>query len=409
VLDAEAPVTVSLTPVLADQLQSAEVAQRFPRFLRGVRRTTHRLDAEEARARGDEAVAAELERAAGDYERALERYEAIGGDLVGALGAAWTSAATHAVLPLVATDAGVRLQVRTGIAAHRRRAGTWGGGLWLPECAHASWLDPLLAGEGVHAVCVELTGVLDDPLRPLRSRAGVTLVPLDRAVIELVWSDAGYPSKPAYRDSHALTTHWHRPWANDGAVYDPGRALEQARADAAHFVARVGERLAGGGLCVCALDTELLGHWWHEGIAWLGFVLEEAAARGVALAPLDDALTRHEPAPLERELPPTSWGVGRDLRTWDAPDVAELAWTARRAELDVVAAGREVPLRAVRELLALQSSDWAFHVTRRYAPSYGRERARAHARGVADALAGADEPALRDLAPWASPAPLLEP
>src|SRR3954469_22437245 len=52
VLEQEPPVTVSVTPVLADQLQSADVAERFPAFLRGVRRVTHRLDAEEARERG---------------------------------------------------------------------------------------------------------------------------------------------------------------------------------------------------------------------------------------------------------------------------------------------------------------------------------------------------------------------
>src|SRR5206468_1970097 len=71
--------------------------------------------------------------------------------------AASTSAATHAVLPLLATDAGIRLQVRTGIDAHRRRAGGWEGGFWLPECGYAPWLDPLLGQEGVRAVCVDLT------------------------------------------------------------------------------------------------------------------------------------------------------------------------------------------------------------------------------------------------------------
>ena len=62
----------------------------------------------------------------------------------------WTSAATHAVLPLLATDAGVRLQVETGIASHRERFGAWDGGFWLPECAHAPWLDELLEEAGVH-------------------------------------------------------------------------------------------------------------------------------------------------------------------------------------------------------------------------------------------------------------------
>ena len=64
------------------------------------------------------------------------------------------------MLPLLATEAGVRLQLGAGIAAHRARFGHWGGGLWLPECAHAPWLDPLLEEAGVHATCVDLTDVL---------------------------------------------------------------------------------------------------------------------------------------------------------------------------------------------------------------------------------------------------------
>ena len=52
------------------------------------------------------------------------------------------------MLPLLATDAGVALQVQTGIASHRRRFGDWEGGFWLPECAHAPWLDPLLEEAG---------------------------------------------------------------------------------------------------------------------------------------------------------------------------------------------------------------------------------------------------------------------
>ena len=73
-----------------------------------------------------------------------------GGDLLGALAphAQWTSSATHAILPLLATDAGVRAQVQTGVDAHRRRFGAdrWRGGFWLPECAYAPWLERALAG-----------------------------------------------------------------------------------------------------------------------------------------------------------------------------------------------------------------------------------------------------------------------
>jgi 1,4-alpha-glucan branching enzyme len=405
-----APLTVSVTPVLCDQLEAPGVPERFRAFLTDMRRTTHALDAEGSRATGRGDLADEIERAAGDYERALAAFDAIDGDLAGALApyAAWTSSATHAVLPLLATTAGIRLQMRTGIAAHRKRFGAWRGGFWLPECAHAPWLDGLLEESGVHATCVDLTDVFGRGdarhLRPLGTEAGPILVPIDREVIELVWHDQGYPSHGVYRDYHHHTTHHHKPWANDGSVYDRERALEQARADARAFVAHARERVARGGLCVCALDTELLGHWWYEGIDWLRFVVEEA---GDLLVHLDDALDDTTPAP--GELPVTTWGTPRDLSTWSGPAVADMAFDARAAELRVVASGGAAGTRALRELLALQASDWAFLAAREAAGPYARERHEGHLAAFEAALAAGDDGPVRNIAPAVSPAPLLAP
>ncbi|MBW3652279.1 MAG: DUF1957 domain-containing protein [Actinobacteria bacterium] len=411
------PITLSLTPVLCDQLEAPGALERCAAFLRGTRIETHRRDSEAAAA--DRRVVAALEHSAARYAWARERLAALEGDLLGALGrhVCWTSSATHAVLPLLATNAGIRLQLRAGIDAHRRRfgSGAWRGGFWLPECAHAPWLDPLLEEVGVRAVCVDLTDVLsaDEQLRPLRSPAGPLLVPIDRATIELVWSDRGYPADARYRDYHAFTRYRHRAWSNDGSPYDPARAAVAAREHAADFVARVRERLAGGGLCVFAVDTELLGDWWHEGPLWLAAVIEQAAARGLQIARLDDALTRHEAAAAPADLPVTTWGARRDLSTWSAPPVARMAWSARDAELRAVAAARTgaTDARAARELLALQSSDWAFLVSRDLAEPYGRERAAAHRRALDAALAapGMHDASVRSLAPQASPAQLSEP
>jgi 1,4-alpha-glucan branching enzyme len=402
---APAPLTVSITPVLADQLAAPGIGERFRAFCRDLRVRSHGLDADAA---DDPAVAAELRRATAQYADAADAFDRRGGDVLGALAphVSWTSSATHAVLPLLATRAGVRLQVRTGVHAFRDRFGdSWRGGFWLPECAHAPWLDALLEEAGVHATCVDLTDVLepDAHLRPLRSAAGPLLVPIDRQTIELVWSDGAYPAAAAYRDSHRLTRYHHKPWANDGAVYDPARAAEQVAADAAHFVARVRERTAGGGLCVCALDTELLGHWWHEGVQWLEAVLAEAARQGLELAALDDALEAVQPVPAPAELPVTSWGTPRDLWTWSGPQVADLAVAARRAELDVLAGGRRVGARALRELLALQSSDWAFLVSRAQAGPYPRERFDGHLAALRDALDAGDDGPVRSLAPGVLP------
>jgi 1,4-alpha-glucan branching enzyme len=110
--------------------------------------------------------------------------------------------------------------------------------------------------------------------------------------------------------------------------------------------------------------------------------------------------------------------------------VAELVVAARRGELELVAAasraragaagGGDAPApaleRAARELLALQSSDWAFLETRALAADYPLTRARAHARELVAALAaavadsGAElDPGLRNLAPELDLRPLLAP
>jgi 1,4-alpha-glucan branching enzyme len=309
------------------------------------------------------------------------------------------------VLPLLATDTGIAFQVQTGIASHRRRFGEWRGGFWLPECAHAGWLDEPLEEAGVAATCVELTNLLGlgDPrhLRPLQTEAGPVLWPVDRQTMALVWSEQGYPSAAAYRSYHAKTPRHHRVWRNDGAPYDPEAAAALATGHAAQFISSATERVRDGGVCVCALDTELLGHWWHEGVRWLGAVLDEAGRQGLALTTLDDALERHEPAPAPADLDVSTWGEGGDLRTWSGPAVADLAWRARTAELRAVSLTRRPPDRALRELLALQASDWAFQVSRQTAGDYPRQRAQAHAETLEAALAGEGEldPALANLAP----------
>ncbi len=427
-LDAGAPLTVSLTPVLCDQLEADGIGERFRAFIGQTRRTIHADDVAGLREAGHEALARELQRAwESDYEQALQRFDARRGDLLAAFAphAQWTSAATHAVLPLLASDAGARLQVRSGVASHRRRFAqriAWRGGFWLPECAHARWLEPILAAAGARATCVELTARFGvgarEHLQPLLGDAGVVLVPIDRATMSLVWSDDGYPAAGVYRDYHRHTHGHNKPWANDGSPYDHALACAQAREHAVDFVARTSARLrgaggglAGGGLVVCALDTELLGHWWYEGIVWLEAVVAECARQGLQLRRIDDALARCQPAPASWREPTGSdrvstWGAGGDLSTWSGPPVADMAFVARGAELSALAAGSGAGVSAVRELLALQASDWPFLVSRELAASYARERFAGHRRGLALALSGgvdAGVEALRNIAPDARP------
>ena len=443
-LDEGAPLTLSLTPVLCDQLEAPGVYERFAAFVEGVRRGTHEEDAAGLRAGGHEELALELERAWGDYARALDGLRARGGELLGSLArhAQWTSSATHAILPLLATDAGVRLQVRSGVAAHRARFGEhtlkgtgWRGGFWLPECAYAPWLERALEDAGVGAVCVELTNRFGlgaaEHLRPIATDSGVVLVPIDRSTISLVWSERGYPAGGAYRDYHHHTIHHHNPWNNDGRAYDHAEAQALAREHAADFVARTlarlrvanesagaggsGSPLPGGGLVVCALDTELLGHWWYEGITWLRAVVHECARQGLELVRLDDALERCQATPAsvgEEDWQASTWGEDGDLSTWSGPRAAEMAFAVRAAELEVLSSGARAGDAAVRELLALQASDWPFMVSREIAAPYARERFAGHREALARALAAgadADTAGLRNLAAHAERACLLDP
>jgi 1,4-alpha-glucan branching enzyme len=425
-----APLTLGLTPVLCDQLEtlSGPAGERLLTYLRDTRQWVHDEDATGLEQAGEVELATEVRRAAGDYLRAADAVEACGGDLIGRFASAaasgvelWTSSATHAVLPLLATRAGLDLQLATGIAGHSRRFGSWEGGLWLPECAYSPGLEEDLARHGVHAFCVDQTTALGhgsaEQLEPIVTAAGPIALPIDWQTVELIWSDrSGYPADPRYRDYHRGTVHHMRPWSNDGRAYSPALARAAIREHARDFVARAiarldayAERVDRPGVLCCAFDTELLGHWWYEGLDWLRDVFDEAATQGLALATASDAVAG---VAVQRTLGASTWGSDKDFSTWDAPRVAELAFAARTAELRTVAAatagdaGTTALERAARELLAVQASDWPFQVTRELASEYPVERVRGHLAehdaalgALADSATVLREPALRNLAP----------
>ena len=406
-------VTLSVTPVLGDQLEAPGALARCAAFLRELRPESHRRDIAAApRPRR----AAALEYSAAAYERAADALAPRRPAARLARARAWTSAATHAVLPLLATSGGVGLQLATGIAAHRAASASWGGGLWLPECAHAPWLDALLEQAGVRATCVDLTDVLGRgapaQLRPLRSPAGPLLVPIDREVLELVWSDGGYPAHGAYRDTHRLTEHRHQAWAVDGDAVRPGARRARRRGSTREdFVARAAARVRGGGVCVVALDTELLGTPLARGRRCGWRRCSPPRTRRPARRAARRPARRGRAGAGAAALHVTSWGTPRDLTTWSAPGRGRARVAAARRGAAALAAAPAIPDRALRELLALQSSDWAFliaHGTAGPIPARARGGPRGRVRRRAGGT-GAHEPALRNLAPYLAAGALAAP
>lgn len=426
VLEVARDLTMTVTPVLADQLEDVAAMARLREFLVRFRIGAAEADAAQVPAECRAACEAEL----GRYRRALELFDGAGGEPLrlfreardsGRVALA-ASAATHAVLPLLATRAGIRLQIDAGIRSHRRRFG-WDGGFWLPECAYAPGLERRLAEHGVEWFCVDQSAHAEplEALTPAATEAGPVALPIDWEAVSWLWSLDGYPSDPAHAQFAGKSLRGIRIWKVGGGAYDPAAAERAARRQASEFLAAAAARLRGfaagrgrRGLLVFAVDTELLGHWWSEGAIWLGEVLDGAAAAGIRLLTVPQALSEHEPQP--RPLAASTWGEGKDLRTWDSPAVADLAWAARRLELRLLRAlsgglHGPVALRAARELLAVQSSDWAFLDRRGEAGDYAFQRATGHAEAMLQAIESpaAVDPRMRSLAPDLSLAPLLEP
>jgi 1,4-alpha-glucan branching enzyme len=418
--------TMTVTPVLADQLEDPGARERLREFLVDLRVGAAEADMDQVPDECRAACEAELAR----YRHSLELWDACGGEPLrpfreaaeaGRIELA-TSAATHAVLPMLATREGQRLQLDAGIRSHRRRFG-WKGGFWLPECAYAPGLEWRLAEQGVRWFCLDQSAHWEplEALTPVATESGPIALPIDWEAVRWLWSLDGYPSDPAYAQFAGKSLRGIRIWKVGGGAYDPDAARGATQRQAAEFLSAVAARLRGyseshgrRGLLVFAIDTELLGHWWSEGASWLAEVLARADAAGVRLLTVGEALEQHEP--VERKLAASSWGERKDLSTWDSPPVADLAWGARRLELRVLRAlssGLRGPaaLLAARELLAVQASDWAFLDRRGQAGDYAFQRAIDHAEAALEAIDSRSsiDPHMRSLAPDLSMSPLLAP
>jgi 1,4-alpha-glucan branching enzyme len=222
-----------------------------------------------------------------------------------------------------------------------------------------------------------------------------------------VWAaDVGYPGDEWYLEFHKKNEpgrlrYWRVSYPKDdmGAkgVYEPHRAGERIGEHARHFVGDMRSLLRehrenhGEPAIITAMyDTELFGHWWHEGPGWLKEVL-----RGMARDPAFRLTTCAEhldtlpPAP-ERgplvSLPEGSWGEGGFHWIWLNPDTAwmwERIYDAERQMADLAQYAHHPeaarPLKqAARELLLLEASDWPFVTSTKGAPDYAEARVKTH-------------------------------
>lgn len=341
-----------------------------------------------------------------------------------------TSAATHAVLPLLINHPpSVKAQVETGIESYHDCFGRHPQGIWLPECAYTPELDPCLKDAGLLWFITDTHGIMHARPRPRFGIFAPVLTPhglaafgRDAASARQVWSrHGGYPGDPRYREFYRdagfdldwdylkpyLATSgqrtytglkYHRITGRTGgkAVYSRNEAVIAAAGHAEHFLqgrmsilAELAGLLPLPGLIVSPYDAELFGHWWYEGVEFLDCVVRLACQRRdqVELITPGRYLERH-PVHQVATPSPSSWGEGGHWHMWlseenewvyrhlQGPQVRLSELAARYASANGLT--RRALNQAGRELLLAQASDWPFILRTGTSPAYARERVRTH-------------------------------
>ncbi len=404
--------TLGITPVLAAQLDHPGMLAEHHTWL-----GLWRLRAEGLRNHPDDAL-----RALGSYERErarqgladFETHWRNGGSaplraladsgVVELLG----GPATHPVLPLLEPRTAA-FAVETGLADHRLRFGSRPLGLWSPECAYAPGLEHVLDAAGVGHLMLEGPTLQHvGSATAFGRRLGDTDVVAfgrDLEVTYRVWSPRkGYPSGRWYRDFHtyhhesgfksARVTGTHIEPA-DKAPYDPSAASAAVAADVEDFVGHVARRLdeiaaahGRAGHVVAGYDTELFGHWWHEGVQWLEAVMDQLPEAGIDVITLAEARSR---GLVEGAVRPEAgtWGLHKDFHVWVGDKVGDLLDEQRKVEHDLLGhvqarlhhrrLDRDADLDSLaRHALLALASDWPFMVSHESATDYARGRLHGH-------------------------------
>jgi 1,4-alpha-glucan branching enzyme len=235
--------------------------------------------------------------------------------------------------------------------------------------------------------------------------SGVVAIGRNNNTGQQVWSaDWGYPGDFDYREFHKKAgTSGFQYWRVTGAkvdlahkdYYHPDWSDFKIEQHAEHFAHLVGDLLRDYhtqtgkvGLIASNYDTELFGHWWFEGVRWLGLVLRHLATSAEVELTTASAYIEQHPPQETIILPESSWGAGGTHFTWDN---GETSWVwqhihAAEKRMETLASTYAtastdetiVLNQAAREILLLQSSDWAFLVTTGQAREYANQRFQQH-------------------------------
>ncbi len=303
--------------------------------------------------------------------------------------------AAHPFTPGLNPDI-AEIALRVGLDDAARRYGTSPTGIWVPECAYQPGQEAVYEQLGVTHFMVDepaVTSVGGQASTPYQLAASqVRVAARDARVSDLVWShERGYAGSPVYRDFHSvdaisgLKLSAVGDKSNDEKpLYDPQSARIQIEIDARSFIRELSNEFAhkrdsSAGLptLVVGIDTELLGHWWHEGISWFERVIELLPESGIITSTLDEVTSS---ATTSIQLPESSWGSGKNWSVWNGERVRDIVVAHDQSQnyvLDLMERD-DCTSEHLNQLMLQLSSDWAFMVSRETAEQYAIDRVLNH-------------------------------
>jgi len=288
------------------------------------------------------------------------------------------------------------IAIRAGLEDSARRYGTSPIGIWVPECAYRPGQEGVYQQLGITHFMVDEPAVVavgKNAGVPYRlGESMVKVVARNAQISDLLWShERGYAGAAPYRDFHAVDHAYGLKLSavgeksqQDKPVYDPQSAQIQIEVDAQNFVRELRtsfdvqrEQGTESPTVVIGVDAELLGHWWHEGVAWFERVIELLPESKISTSTLEQVTST---ARTSIQLSASSWGSGKDWSVWTGNPVRDIAMMNSQSQeyvLDLI--DRNTCTAAHLNQLMLQlSSDWAFMITRETAAQYARDRVLAH-------------------------------
>jgi 1,4-alpha-glucan branching enzyme len=427
-------VTLSLSPTLISMLTDELLQERYVQYLESLIELAR---AEVSRTKGDSKLNSLAKYYLTNFASVRDFYEQHSRNLVNAFRELQnlgnleiiTSAATHAFLPLILTQEGIRAQISTAVDCYRRNFDREPKGMWLPECGYTPGIEQVLKEFGFEYFFVDSHGVENSnpapifgTLSPVLTTNGIAAFPRDKGSSRQVWSSTeGYPGDFDYREYYRDIGYdldledirpyihpkgirhntgikyfritgqgdhkeiYNRDWARGKAADHANNFLQNLQKQVEYWSTKIGRKP----IIVSPYDAELFGHWWYEGPIWIDFLLRKLHYNQHTLKCVTPSEYLRMYSDFQvTNLPMSSWGRRGCADVWLREENDWIYPALHLAEQQMVALAEKYPApnsierrmlnQAARELMLAQSSDWAFIMDSKTMVDYAIRRTKQH-------------------------------